>query len=258
MTTAINTTATHRARLYTLLSVAFDRPGEPLERALDDGAIPDGILDSVHLLEDDELAAAANELAAAVDATAEPFRTAYGGTFGVEGGSDISPYETEYRPGGLVTNTDELADIAGFYDAFGLEVGEQRDRVDHLCTELEFVGELAAREAYLEEVDDLQGVDIVVEAQRMFLEDHLGRWVPRLRTELEEEADGAIYPALARVLDALVSFDADRLGAEPNELVAEPSGPLENLFDDESDGDWRCDTCVGNPSANNPMKGNPR
>lgn len=248
----------HRARLYTLLSLCFDRPGESLQRVLDDDVLPDVFVESTAKLETTSLTPAASDAATAVSRTDfETFRSAYGTAFGVEGGADVSPYETEYRPGGLVTNTDELADIAGFYDAFGLEVGEQRDRVDHLATELEFVGELAAREAHLADAGDGEGVEIVVDAQRLFLEDHLGRWVPRVRTELEDEVGNGLYLSLAKLLDELVSFDTDRLGASPDVLVAERDGPLESLFAD-GDGDWRCDTCVGDPSSNNPMEGEPR
>ena len=243
------TDAVHRARLYTLLSLSFDSPGEPLERALADGAIPDGLVASARALEDDGVATAAEDLQTLEGSLdVDRFRSAYGSLFGVESGTTVSPYEVGYRAGGLVTNTDELADVAGFYGAFGLEVGERRDRVDYLPTELEFAGELAAREAYLAESGDDEGVAVVVDAQRAFLEDHLGRWIPRLRAAIEDAADDDLYPALAGLLKALVDAEADRLGAEPNVLEAEPDGPLESVFED-GDGDWRCGTCVGNPSA---------
>lgn len=256
MTEQIHHTATDRARLYTLLSVAFDRPKEPLAGALEDRAIPDLLAESAKAVGNPEVAPAAAEVSAEVaDADIESFRSAYADTFAIGTGSAVSPYETNYRPGGIVTNTDELADIAGFYDAFGLEVGEHRDRVDHLCTELEFVGELASREAYLAQMNDEVGVEIVVDAQRMFIDDHLGRWTPRLLAELEKTAVNDLYPSLARLLDALVLFDARRLGIERDVLEATPDGPLETLFDSD-DGDWRCGTCAGNPSPNNPMRGN--
>lgn len=255
MTEPIRSPATDRARLYTLCAVAFDRPRARLEDALEDGAIPDVLVESAASLENADLEAAA---AAVTDQLENvdfaSFQTAYGETFGIETESAVSAYEMAYRPGGMVTNTDELADVAGFYQAFGLEVGEQRGRVDQLAIELEFLGELAAREAYLADAGDEDGLAIVVDAQRRFLEDHLGRWVPRLIAELEETDVDQPYLTLGRLLETLVAYDADRLGAHPDVLEEQPAGPLEGLFDDEN-GDWRCGTCVGDPTANPPTTG---
>lgn len=257
MTGPIASPAIDRARLYTLCSLMFDRPREELEDALADGAIPDVLVESARAIDDPDLEAAADSVAEDLDdVDFTSFQSAYGETFGIETESAVSTYEMAYRPGGMVTNTDELADIAGFYQAFRLEVGEQRGRVDHLAIELEFLGELTAREAYLEDAGDEDGLEIVRDAQRSFLEDHLGRWTPRLLAELEDTDADERYLALARLLEALVSADVDRLDADPDVFEDRPAGPLESLFDDEGKaGDWRCGTCVGNPSANPPMAG---
>ena len=250
MTERHSRAAADRAQVYALLSVAFDRPSEPLERVLEDDLLPAALVERAEAFDDPAVAETLDDLRVATKAAdLETFQAAHATTFGVEAGPDVSPYEMAYRPGGLVTNTDQLADVAGFYDAFGLEVGEQRDRVDHLCTELEFVAELGYREAYLAEAGDEAGLDVVVDAQRLFLEDHLGRWVPRLRSDLEETAENDLYPSLASFFDAVVAADADRLGADPDVLEEAPDGPLESLFDDDGSGDWRCDTCAGAPSA---------
>lgn len=246
--------ATHRGRLYTLLALAFDRTEEGLEDAIADGEFPAGLLESARALGDEPIVAAAELFADDEDVPeVDRLRSVYGSTFGIESSTSVSLYEIAYRPGGIVTNTDVLADIAGFYEAFGLSVGEPRDRVDHLATQLEFVGELALREAYFDDTGDEDGFEIVRDAQARFLEAHLGRWVPRFRESVTETAANnhvGPYDDVARILEALVAGDADRFGVDPAVFDAEPDGPLESLFEDDGT-DWRCGTCAANPSPPN-------
>ena len=50
------------------------------------------------------------------------------------------PYELEYADGEIIQRASELADIAGFYEAFGLSsAGPEHDRPDHFSAECEFL-----------------------------------------------------------------------------------------------------------------------
>lgn len=240
----------HRSRLYKLASLAFDRPTAQLEEALTSGEFADQLLESAAALEDDPLlehAEAVAEEAPADEVDVEALYSDWASLFGFEKGGEIQLYEIEYAPGTLVTSTDTLADISGFYGAFGLELEDgNRERVDHLCIELEFVSHLALQTAYLELDGDEDGVEIVADAQGDFLEDHLGRWAPRLRDTIDEEADVAFYRALADLVAALVDADADRFGVDPTVFNETPPSPLEDVTDDE--GDFRCGTCGSNSS----------
>ncbi|TYL36469.1 dehydrogenase [Natronococcus pandeyae] len=240
----------HRARLYKLASLAFDRPDEALEEALLSGAFDEQLLESAAALGNDELhehaAAVVEESPTDSDAIDELYSN-WAALFGFEGGGDIDQYQIEYSPGTLVTSTDVLADIAGFYKAFDLSMDEgNHERVDHLCIQLEFVSHLALQTAYLEESGDETGVEVVTNAQGDFLEDHLGRWTGRYRETIEDETDVAFYQALAALVDTLVDDDVDRFDVEPKEFKETPPSPLEGLHDD--DGDFRCGTCGSTPS----------
>ena len=123
-------------------------------------------------------------------------------------------------PLGEVTHTTEsspeawmhgyrLADVAGFYKAFGVEVTPGSERPDHLAVELEFMHLLAVKEAVAEEQGEAEGAAVCREATVSFLGDHLGRWTGKVRARLEE-GSGKLYPLAAAVLDGFVTFDAGR------------------------------------------------
>ncbi|RKD97209.1 TorD/DmsD family molecular chaperone [Halopiger aswanensis] len=240
----------HRARLYKLASLAFDRPTDDLREAMESDEFDDQLVESAAALGDDDLRETAETVAAESptdpDAIDDCYST-YAALFGFEQGGEIQQYEVEYGPGTLVTNTDTLADIAGFYGAFDLDLeAGNRERVDHLCVELEFVSHLALQTAYLAETGDEKGVEIVANAQADFLEDHLGRWLPRFRETVHEDADDPFYRALADLVVALVEADAERFGVEPDVFPETPPSPLEDFT--QQDGDFRCGTCGGGPS----------
>ena len=247
----------HRARLYKLASLAFDRPTAQFEEALTSGEFAAQITESAAALEDDALLERAEAVAAEAPTDEDGVDELYSdwaSLFGFEKGGEIQLYEIEYAPGTLVTSTDTLADISGFYGAFDLELeAGNRERVDHLVLELEFLSHLALQTASLELDGDETGVEILANAQADFLEDHLGRWAPRLRDTIEEEADVEFYRALANLVVALVEADADRFGADPNVFEETPPSPLEDFTDD--DGDFRCGTCGSNPSPAQPQPG---
>ncbi|MFU8869707.1 TorD/DmsD family molecular chaperone [Natronococcus sp.] len=247
-------THVHRARLYKLASMAFDRPDEEFEEVLLSGTFEQQLLESAAVLENEELeehATAVAEAAPTDEDVVDELYSEWAGLFGFEEGGDIQLYQIEYSPGTLVTSTDVLADISGFYKAFGLSMeDENRERADHLCIQLEFLSHLALQTAYLENEGDETGVEVVTDAQGSFLEDHLGRWTGRFRETLDEEADVEFYRALATLVDSLVGDDTDRFGVEPKEFEETPPSPLEGLNDGE--GDFRCGTCGTTPSGSTP------
>lgn len=92
------------------------------------------------------------------------------------GDGRIALYETEYgRMRGLSKGND-LADISGFYRAFGLtpDDDETHEMLDHISVELEFYAFLLAKQDYLEARGDGEGTSIVEDARKKFLEAHLG------------------------------------------------------------------------------------
>lgn len=218
-----------RAAVYTGLALAFGRPDQELAKALESGQLAEVFRSASDTLGVPGLAEAADRTEEAI--RDEPNLAAiYGRTFGVEADAGIALYEVAYVPGSIVTNTDVLADIAGFYRAFGLQtVDGSRDRVDALSTQLEFVGYLADRRALYLASKDRDAVDIVTDATATFLEDHLGRWVPRLVLDILDEVSAPMYRGFADALGAVVEADLERFEVDPAIYAETPTAPLEAI-----------------------------
>ncbi|MFW6184965.1 MAG: TorD/DmsD family molecular chaperone [Chloroflexota bacterium] len=163
-------------------------------------------------------------------------RAAYHRTFGAAGSLG---YETEYGLPHEYRQSQEMADIAGFYRAFGLNVGGAvRERPDHVAVELEFMQVLALKEAYALETGSEEHVAICTDAQGKFLQDHLGRWIELLAQSVAHNAPGTLYDALAHFAAAFVRADADRLGVtlDPPDLSEIQHTPY--------DADFSCADCA--------------
>ncbi len=134
-------------------------------------------------------------------------------------------YETEYGLPHEYRQSQELADISGFYRAFGFNVGGAvRERPDHLAAELEFMYLLALKEAWALEQGQAEWLETTLQAQRCFLEDHLGRWLPLFVASLkrligeDQEQPFSPYLWLAQLAADFIQSEAERIGARVNPL----------------------------------------
>lgn len=106
-------------------------------------------------------------------------------------------YETQYGAAHIYQQTHELADIQGFYKAFGLETSDiEKERGDHVSVELEFMHYLLYKQAYAQENDGEEKVQICVDAQKKFLKEHIGKWVPLFAILFGRKAEEGFYHAL--------------------------------------------------------------
>lgn len=140
-----------------------------------------------------------------------------------------SPYETEYEFDAFA-KARQLADIAGFYRAFGLKVAtEDAAPADFIATELDFMSHLAIKQAYADVNGWEDRTAVTRETQRAFLEDHLGHWAPLFcRTLAGLEDVDSFYGAAACLADAFINREIEALGAHPSvALVRRASRELE-------------------------------
>jgi TorA maturation chaperone TorD len=115
----------------------------------------------------------------------------------------------------------EIADVAAFYRAFGVEVREGSERPDHLVAELDFLHLLALKVAVAISEDNSSALDICRQAREKFLVDHVVRWVGLFCQLLNEtETIGPFYPAAGRLL---LVFLQEQVVTTPGAEPAPPS-----------------------------------
>lgn len=129
-------------------------------------------------------------------------------------------HETAYGDGGRVAGKPaELADISGFYLAFGFDLKDgERELPDHLGTELEFLSLLLLKQAYALEEGWTDKYEIARDAAQSFLRDHLGRWIGAVRDSVVERGDEPAFRALFEAATAVIARECAALGAVPTPL----------------------------------------
>jgi TorA maturation chaperone TorD len=126
-------------------------------------------------------------------------------------------HSTAYGSAGVLSGpAAELADISGFYQAFGIDVREDApERPDHLSVELEFYATLLAKEAYACFNGWSEREAVTRDAARDFLNDHLGRWRGVLTERLERHDAATPFPEAARWLDRFLKQECHIRGVAP-------------------------------------------
>ncbi len=152
------------------------------------------------------------------------------------------PYETEFGRRHVFGQSQELGDIRGFYEAFGVRPRAGGERPDHLACELEFLALLSLKEAVAAAAGDETHVEVCRAAARSFLQDHAGRWVGALAARISRRAPGSGYAAAAAIAATLLTEHALELGALPVLLDPDDLVPV----DEEPDGfRFECGVDVG-------------
>ena len=129
---------------------------------------------------------------------------------------DCPPYETLFGNDHVFGQSYTMGDIAGFYSAFGLQLSQDlHERLDHLSVELEFVHYLAYKESYAILHDGPEKLQTVVDAEKKFVKEHVGRWVPLFSGMLKKKADFGFYKILAEFTADWIAFEVGYLGVTP-------------------------------------------
>lgn len=149
-------------------------------------------------------------------------------------------YETEYDMDTIFAKTKELADLNGFYGAFGVQVGEDsnNERPDHISIELDFMATLLIKEAYArnEGWDDKAGV--CLESRKKFLKDHIGRWGPTFCVVVKHKTEVEFYKVVAGLTANLITNDLKELNVKPG-FIEPFEKILQNINEQNPDQDER-------------------
>jgi TorA maturation chaperone TorD len=129
---------------------------------------------------------------------------------------DCPPYETLFGNDHVFAQSHVMGDISGFYKAFGVELSKDiHERLDHLSVEFEFMHFLAYKESYSRCHDVIEKTQIVVDAQKKFVKNHIGRWVPLFCRMLTKKADSGLFKLVADMTADWMDFETAFLGVTP-------------------------------------------
>lgn len=185
--------------MYKLLAVALCRPDKDLLEALRASPLFQTLLS---------------------DVSVEAMQKEHTRLFSLTVAGGIAPYETEYGIKGIFMKTQQMADVAGFYRAFGFEVDENaRERIDFIGAELELMHWLTLKEEHASAKDQPKEARICRDAAANFLDAHLGRWAPFFGEQLETSSRSPFYRELGRQLHSFIRAECRRLGVTPKEIT---------------------------------------
>ena len=222
--------ALDRSVIYELVSSAFLYPAPGTLEVLIDKASQVQLAASE--MGSPELAEAVSELAASLAEIDEAVLVhEYVTVFGHSMSSECSLYEEEYADSEIFQKSGSLADLKGFYAAFGVKPGpELKDRLDHIGVELEFMHLLTFKESYAQfHGHGPDKVAVCREAQVNFLTNHLAPLVKALVKRLSTRTGGrGFYSSLGQVLELQIDREMDLLKVElPAPSPKRPTGPRE-------------------------------
>lgn len=209
-----------RCFLHQLLARAFEYPSPATWAWLTHSDTRTALGAAGRILEDDADAPLRRAVAEAAS-TLEPrlfegFHDDYVAAIGhaARGSSPINEIEYGEPRADPLLQPHRLADLAAFYRAFGLEPApDGGERQDHLAVELEFMAVLTGQEAHAVEhrlADDVLAANL--DAQRIFLREHLGRWSPTFARRLVAMVGDGVLRTVARLLLAFVESECRRAG----------------------------------------------
>ncbi len=224
-----------RSVVYRAMATAFQRPSGLTLETLGSSDARRTVRDAAALLDGGRvdtppLTPAVGQLARACEqARLADLVDEHDRLFGHTARGVVCPFETEYGSSAPFQQPQTLADIAGFYRAFGLRTRSAiNERVDHIGCECDIEMFLALKEAYVMEAlgsedgterdIDTETLEETRKASALFLRDHIGRFGRAFANALMKESPDRFHGCAARVLYRLLDLDCARLNV--------PVGPL--------------------------------
>ncbi|MBC8344691.1 MAG: molecular chaperone TorD family protein [Bacteroidetes bacterium] len=189
-----------RSTLYGAVSALFSDPESEKFAMLLTPKIQGCVLDACFQLEELEnnqeitLSKSFQKLMAKLNISQiENIRSEFVDVFGHTLSKKIAPYALEHlKNSDVFFLTQKLADLNGFYQAFGMKV-ESIERADHISTQTEFISFLLLKEliAQKDELDEEK--EVCEKAFYDFCHDHFSDWAKMFAGNLTEKVDGEFF-----------------------------------------------------------------
>lgn len=135
------------------------------------------------------------------------------------------PSESVYMTEGQLVMQKPRDDVLKVYRSMGVDRANNfAEPEDHIALELQFMTYMCEKTNTALKEGNLTYAKKCLEVQRDFLDEHLGKWVPRLVTDILKSAKGDFYKAVAKITRGYVEMDKKVVAELMGSLVL-PSGP---------------------------------
>jgi anaerobic sulfite reductase subunit A len=115
-------------------------------------------------------------------------------------------------------------DVLKVYRSMGVDKASGfAEPEDHIAMELQFMNHMCEKTNTALEDEKLADAKTCLEVQRDFLDEHLGKWVPKLAADILKSARGDFYKAVAKITKGYVEMDK-KVVAELMDNLVLPSG----------------------------------
>ncbi|MDP6143855.1 MAG: molecular chaperone TorD family protein [Candidatus Marinimicrobia bacterium] len=133
--------------------------------------------------------------------------------FGHTLSKQTAPYALEHlKSTDVFFRTQKLADLNGFYKAFGMEV-ECVERADHIATQTEFLSYLILKECLAIRRNLEEETEVCHKAFIDFNQEHFYDWVKMFSENIMEKVEGIFYPAAAEFLSIFLENEKQSIPA---------------------------------------------
>jgi len=159
---------------------------------------------------------------------------------------DCPPYEMYFSGSQIYQQTQDLADLSGFYKAFGVEVSREDNinRWDHIAVELEFLHFLTYKLAYATENSIDKEREICLAAKKKFLNAHIGRWIAAFSNAVEKKSHVLFYREIADITNEYVHLDMENLNVNADEIDGLMGNEPDYLQRLEGKSAMACSSCM--------------
>ncbi len=201
---------TGAAILYQAVSALFSLPGSAkfsllLDPEFKEQATVAAIFLDAHKEQAGELESGLETAFRNTSQSTKTLSSEYSLVFGHTLSNELSPYELEFLQNDeIFYRSQRLADLQGFYAAFGFEVNSI-ERADHISVESEFMALLLTKEAYAVTHDlGEDAIEVCTHARSKFSREHYTDWVTKLAVNLRKMHAHPFYAAVGRFTAAVL------------------------------------------------------
>jgi putative dimethyl sulfoxide reductase chaperone len=118
------------------------------------------------------------------------------------------PSESSYATEGQLIMAKARDEVLKIYRSMGAnKIPEFAEPEDHIAIELQFMAYLCDKITAALKNRDIPEARKCLEVQEDFLNDHLGRWLPKLATDILKSARHEFYKAIAKITEGYVEMD---------------------------------------------------